>query len=214
MYTLNLSLVLIYYILSANHPYLQPEGWIAKGAAQRDRLNACEGRLWQPPSSHEWSRSTAAKPDVFLTRIVRIVCGFFNVPQLFATRVLRRDLRLVVLESLTICWCSYKGSTFYSVILRPWMLVRTHDLPHDNPMLSQLSHRCAFCFFIIQTFVGTSCCKILVYTLRTTSGMFFPLHDWVEIVFRDFFIFPALSDSCPAIVVRRLFVCTWYMLPL
>ena len=52
-------------ILSANHPYLQPEGWIAKGAAQRDRLNACERRLWQPPNSHEWSRSTAAKSDVF-----------------------------------------------------------------------------------------------------------------------------------------------------
>ena len=28
------------------------------------------------------------------------------------------------LESLTICWCNYKGSTFYSVILRPWVLVR------------------------------------------------------------------------------------------
>ena len=28
------------------------------------------------------------------------------------------------LESLTICWCNYKGSTFCSVILRPWVLVR------------------------------------------------------------------------------------------
>ena len=28
---------------------------------------------------------------------LRIVCGFFNVPQLFATRVVRRDLRLIVL---------------------------------------------------------------------------------------------------------------------
>ena len=34
-------------ILSANHPYLQPEGWIAKGAAQRDRPNAFERRLWR-----------------------------------------------------------------------------------------------------------------------------------------------------------------------
>ena len=37
----------------------------------------------------------------------RIVCGCFNVPQLFTTRVVRRDLRLIVLyprrlESLTI----------------------------------------------------------------------------------------------------------------
>ena len=28
------------------------------------------------------------------------------------------------LESVTICWCNYKGSTFYSVILRPWVMVR------------------------------------------------------------------------------------------
>jgi len=28
------------------------------------------------------------------------------------------------LESLTIWWCNYKGSTFSSVILRPWVLVR------------------------------------------------------------------------------------------
>ena len=47
------------------HPYLQPEGWIAKGAAQRDRPNACERCLWLPPNSHEWSRSKAAKLDVF-----------------------------------------------------------------------------------------------------------------------------------------------------
>ena len=40
-------------ILSANHPYLQPKGGIAKGAAQRDRLNACERRLWQAANSHE-----------------------------------------------------------------------------------------------------------------------------------------------------------------
>ena len=31
--------------VSANQPYLQPEGWIAKGAAQQDRPNACERRL-------------------------------------------------------------------------------------------------------------------------------------------------------------------------
>ena len=28
---------------------------------------------------------------------LRIVCGFFNVPQLFTTRVVRRDLQLIVL---------------------------------------------------------------------------------------------------------------------
>ena len=31
------------------------------------------------------------------------------------------------LESLTICWCNYKGSTFSSVILRPWVLVRSES---------------------------------------------------------------------------------------
>ena len=55
----------MYVCVSANHPYLQPGGWITKGAAQRDRPNAYERRLWLPPNSHEWSRSTAAKPDVF-----------------------------------------------------------------------------------------------------------------------------------------------------
>ena len=27
------------------------------------------------------------------------------------------------LENVTICWCNHKGSTFSSVILRPWLLV-------------------------------------------------------------------------------------------
>ena len=86
----------------------------------------------------------------FMPYSLRIVCGFFNVPQLL--RVVRWDLRFIVrpyprrLGSLTICWCNYKGSTFYSVILRPWALVPrswTHDLPRHSPMLNQLSHRCA-----------------------------------------------------------------------
>ena len=33
------------------------------------------------------------------------------------------------LESLTIWWCNCKGSTFYSVILRPWVLVRPDAQP-------------------------------------------------------------------------------------
>ena len=46
----------------------------------------------------------------------------------------RRLERLV-----TICRCHYKGSTFSSVILRPWVMVRpgiwTHDLPHSSSQL-------------------------------------------------------------------------------
>ena len=60
-----------FHTVSANDPYLQPQGWIAKGAAQRDRpkLMHLKGTL---PNGHEWSRSTAAKPDVFLTWSVMV----------------------------------------------------------------------------------------------------------------------------------------------
>ena len=33
------------------------------------------------------------------------------------------------LESITICWCNYKGSTFYSVISRPWVLNESNSRP-------------------------------------------------------------------------------------
>ena len=80
---------------------------------------------------------------------LRIVCGFFNVPQLFYNKGCETGPPAYSpyprrLESLAICWCNYKGSTFYSVTLRPWVLVRrsrTHDLPHDSPMLNQLRNR-------------------------------------------------------------------------
>ena len=91
--------------VSANHPQLQPGGWIAKGADQRDRPNAFE--------RHETVMNdpgTTAKPDVFdlgkgptttpgtpCPSLLRIVCGFFHIPQFFATRVVRRDLQLIVL---------------------------------------------------------------------------------------------------------------------
>ena len=59
---------------------------------------------------------------------LRIVCGFFNFPQLFfkdcETGPPAYSPYPRRLESLNICWCNYKGSTFYSVILRPWVLVR------------------------------------------------------------------------------------------
>ena len=52
------------------------------------------------------------------------VCGFFNVPH-WKYQSVRRDLRFVVLiREEFICYCNYKGSTFCSVILIPWVLVR------------------------------------------------------------------------------------------
>ena len=66
----------------------------------------------------------------FMPYSFRIMCGFFNVPQNCEhSRVVRRGLRFIVviredLKVLTICRCDYKGSTFSSVILRPWVLVR------------------------------------------------------------------------------------------
>ena len=43
------------------------------------------------------------------------------------------------LESLTICRCHYKGSTFSSVILRPWLLVRSRF----EPATSRTAVRCS-----------------------------------------------------------------------
>ena len=80
---------------------------------------------------------------------LRIVCRFFNVPQLFKgcetgppaySPYPRR------LESLSIFWCNYKGSTSYSVILRPWVLVWPESNsrpPASQPNAQQLSHRFA-----------------------------------------------------------------------
>ena len=47
------------------------------------------------------------------------------------------------LESLTICRWNYKGSTFSSVILRSWVLIRPGFEPATSRMLNQLSHRCS-----------------------------------------------------------------------
>ena len=49
------------------------------------------------------------------------------------------------LEHLTICRCHSKGSMFSSVILRPWVLVRseagTRHLPHGSPALYNWANR-------------------------------------------------------------------------
>ena len=94
------------------------------------------------------------KTGNFMPYSLRIVCGFLNIPQLFKgcergppaySPYPRR------LESLTICWCNYKGSTFYSVILRPWVLVRPESNsrpPTSQSNAQQLSHQFAIMLFV------------------------------------------------------------------
>ena len=81
----------------------------------------------------------------------QIVSGFFNVPYYLISNKGHETGPPVYspyprrLESLPICRCNYKGSTFSSVILRPWVLVRLESNsrpPTWQPMLNQLSHRC------------------------------------------------------------------------
>ena len=75
---------------------------------------------------------------------LRIVWGFFYVPPACEhSRVVRRGLRFIVLiredlKVLTICGCNCKGSTFFSVILRPWALVR----PESNSRPPAWQARC------------------------------------------------------------------------
>ena len=71
-------------------------------------------------------------------------CRFFYVQQEHISEIaVRRDLRFFVVirvnwkVSVTICRCHYKGSTFFSVILRSWVLVR----PGSEPATSRLADR-------------------------------------------------------------------------
>ena len=96
--------------------YLASQVFLAGMPLQHDPITAF------PVKARPQHRELCALP--FTNR-----CGFFNVPQLFyvkgcETGPLAYSPYSRILESLTICWCNYKGSTFYSVILRPWVLVR------------------------------------------------------------------------------------------
>ena len=113
--------------------YLALPGFLAGMPQQRKPITAGP---WRP--DHNTGNSVPYS--------LRIVCGFFNIPQLFYDKGCETGPPAYGpyprrLEILTICWCNYKGSTFYAVILRPWMLVR----PESNSQppawqLNQLSH--------------------------------------------------------------------------
>ena len=56
-----------------------------------------------------------------------LVCAIFNIPQFMNVEGCETGPAIYSpysrrLESLTICGCYYKGSTFSSIILRPWVL--------------------------------------------------------------------------------------------
>jgi len=106
-----------------------------------------------PPIPRD-SQRTATTPRTSCPALFWIVCGFFNVPQWSyinmkgtcetGPTVYRPYPRR--LESLTICWFNHKGSTFYSVILRPWVLVQPESdsrPPAWQPDVPPLSHRYA-----------------------------------------------------------------------
>ena len=99
-------------------------------------------RHWQPLSVHLWAycthpwcewcdewRLTTTPGSTSLT-LFKQWCGFFYVPQepdkcrccWTGPMVFRPYPR--TLESQTDCRCHYKGSTFFSVIYRPWVLVQ------------------------------------------------------------------------------------------
>jgi len=88
----------LYVCMSANHPYLQPQGWITKGAAQRDRPNAFERRLRLPPNGHEWPlqyqshalamgrrefRGAGSLPDVVLVGLLFLGIANSSLADLF-----------------------------------------------------------------------------------------------------------------------------------
>ena len=123
----------------------------------------------------EWRLTTtpgSTSPSVF-----EHWCGFFYVPQEpgkckcceTGPTVFRPYPRR--LESLTVCRCHYKGSTFFSVILRPWVLVQPGSNPwppaHQTGALpTELTRRRSINFFKLTFFLSFSA----MITLKVVSA--------------------------------------------
>ena len=129
-------------------------------AIEWERTSACEGAsgcryqsiqdLTHPPNPcMKCEMKLDHNTGNYVSYSFREVCGFFNVPcQPYDTEDAGDGSTVYSpyprrLECLTICVHNYKGSTFSSVVLRPWVLVRsgarTFNLPHSRLALYQLS---------------------------------------------------------------------------
>ena len=127
-----------------------------------DRTSACKGAsgcryqfvfdLTHPPNpcmKCTMKRQTNHPTGKYVPYSFRQVCGSLASPADYVTLKMQETGPTVYspyprrLECLTICWYNYKGNTFSSLILRPWVLVRsgarTIDLPHSRLALYQLS---------------------------------------------------------------------------
>ena len=87
-----------------------------------------------PTHPSHYVNDVATPPGSKSPSLLERWCGFFYVPQeqisVSATIFGPYPRRL---ESLTVCRCHYKGSTFFSVILRPLVLARPWFEPVTSP---------------------------------------------------------------------------------
>ena len=96
------------------------------------------------------------------------------------------------LERLTICRCHCKGSTFSSVILRPWVLVRsgarTRDLPHGKSGAPPIELTRRRSYSLVGNRTHNNWCRLFqpFYYYHSNSFKMFPRspHPSLEIVSR------------------------------